>query len=88
MTQENVGGVTIKGNPLTTIGSKVAVGDKAPDFKVTNNSLEAVSLSDSQGKTRLISVIPSLDTGICDAQTRRFNEEAAKYGDNVAFLTI
>ena len=88
MTKENLGGVTLQGNPLTTLGTKVAVGDIAPDFKVTDTGLQPVTLASSENKVRLISVVPALDTGICDAQTRRFNEEAAKFGDDVVFLTI
>lgn len=79
--------ITFKGNPVTLIGNELKVGDKAPDFTVLANDLSSVSLSDSNGKVRLISVVPSLDTGLCDQQTRRFNEEAAKLG-NVEVLTI
>ncbi|MDE8562951.1 thiol peroxidase [Anoxybacillus rupiensis] len=79
--------ITFKGNPVTLIGNEVKVGDKAPDFKVLANDLSEVTLSDTKGSVRLISVIPSIDTGVCDAQTRRFNEEAAKL-DNVKVLTI
>lgn len=88
MVQENPNGVTFKGSPLTTLGSRVAEGEKAPDFTVIANDMSKVTLDDSKGKTRLISVVPSLDTGICDAQTRRFNEEAAKLGDGVVILTV
>ncbi|XOK63379.1 thiol peroxidase [Paenibacillus elgii] len=77
-----------KGNPITLIGTEVKPGDKAPDFTVNKNLLETSSLADYAGKVKLISVVPSLDTGVCDAQTRRFNEEAAKLGDNVVVLTI
>ncbi|KXG11618.1 putative thiol peroxidase [Anoxybacillus sp. P3H1B] len=79
--------ITFKGNPVTLIGNEVKVGDKAPNFKVLANDLSEVTLSDTKGSVRLISVIPSIDTGVCDAQTRRFNEEAAKL-DNVKVLTI
>lgn len=79
---------TLKGNPITLVGTQVKVGDKAPDFTVNKNLLETASLADYAGKVKLISVVPSLDTGVCDAQTRRFNEEAAKLGDNVVVLTI
>ena len=79
--------VTFKGNPITLVGNEVKVGDKASDFTVLANDLSKVSLSDSKGSVRLISVVPSIDTGVCDAQTRRFNEEAAKL-DNVEILTI
>ena len=85
---EREGGATFKGNPLTVMGDQVAVGDKAPDFELVGNDLSTVTLGDSAGKVRLISVVPSLDTGICDAQTRRFNEEIANLGDNVVGYTI
>lgn len=79
--------VTFKGNPITLLGSEVKVGDQAPDFKVLANDLSEVTLADTKGKVRIFSVVPSLDTGVCDAQTRRFNEEAAKL-DNVEVLTF
>ncbi len=88
MTVERFGGVTTKGNPLTVIGEPLRVGDRAPEFVLTDTKMRPLQLSDSAGKVRLLSVVPSLDTGICDAQTRRFNEEAAKFGDNVAIITI
>lgn len=86
-TKERTGVVTFKGNPMTLIGSEVKVGQKAPDFQVVAQDLSPVTLASSRGKTRLISVVTSLDTGICDAQTKRFNEEAAKL-PNTAILTI
>jgi thiol peroxidase len=79
---------TFKNNPITLLGNEVKVGDQAPDFKVNKNLLEEVSLQDYAGKVKLISVVPSLDTGVCDAQTRRFNEAAAQLGDNVVILTV
>jgi thioredoxin-dependent peroxiredoxin len=82
------GAVTSKGKPLTVLGEVVKVGDKAPDFTLTANDWRPVTLSDSAGKVRLISVVPSLDTGLCDAQTRRFNEEASGLGDQVVVLTV
>ncbi|NPC93731.1 thiol peroxidase [Bacillus sp. WMMC1349] len=72
--------ITFKGNPVTLIGSKLQAGDQAPDFTVLSNSLEEVTLSDIKGKIAILSVVPSIDTGVCDAQTRRFNEEAAGLG--------
>ncbi|MDE1454334.1 redoxin domain-containing protein, partial [Bacillus paralicheniformis] len=63
--------ITFKGNPVTLVGSEVKVGDQAPDFTVLSNSLEEVTLQDIKGKPAVISVIPSIDTGVCDAQTRR-----------------
>lgn len=88
MANERTGAATLKGNPITLIGPELKAGDKAPDFKVNKDLLNQVSLSDFAGKVKLISVVPSVDTGVCDAQTRRFNEEAAKLGDDVVVLTI
>lgn len=88
MAQERTGVATLKGNPLTLVGNEIKVGDKAPDFQLNKDLMNQVSLSDYAGKVKLISVVPSLDTGVCDAQTRRFNEEAANLGDNVAVLTV
>ncbi|GIN86877.1 putative thiol peroxidase [Heyndrickxia sporothermodurans] len=79
--------ITFKGNPVTVLGNEVNVGDTAPNFTVLANDLSEVTLNDTKGKIRLISVVPSIDTGVCDAQTRRFNEEASKL-DNVEVLTI
>ena len=85
--KERTGIVTFKGNPMTLVGPEVKVGQQAPGFQVLAQDLSPVTLTSSRGKTRLISVVTSLDTGICDAQTRRFNEEAAKL-PNTAILTI
>jgi thioredoxin-dependent peroxiredoxin len=79
--------VTFKGNPMTLLGNEVVVGDKAPDFSVLSASLEPVSLSDYDGKVKVIAVYPSIDTGICAAQNRRFNQEADKL-KGVAVLSI
>ncbi|MNO59712.1 putative thiol peroxidase [compost metagenome] len=88
MTQERTGAATFKGNPITLVGPELKAGDTAPNFVVSKNLLEEASLSDYSGKIKLISVVPSLDTGVCDAQTRRFNTEAAGLGDDVVILTI
>lgn len=77
-----------KGDPITLVGLELKVGDQAPDFSIHKNLLETASLKDYAGKVKLISVVPSIDTGVCDAQTRRFNEEAAGLGDNVVVLTV
>jgi thioredoxin-dependent peroxiredoxin len=79
--------VTFINNPVTLIGKVVKVGDEAPEFIVLSNDLTPVTLEDTEGKVRLISVVPSIDTGVCDAQTRRFNEEVSKL-NNVEVLTI
>lgn len=80
--------ITFHGNPLTLTGNQLQPGDAAPDFEVLANDLSPVKLSDSQGKVRVISVVPSLDTPVCDIQTRRFNEEAVALGDDVVILTV
>ncbi|WP_096189729.1 thiol peroxidase [Evansella halocellulosilytica] len=79
--------VTFKGNKVTLVGNEVNVGDQAPDFTVLANDLSEVTLADTKGKVRLISVVPSIDTGVCEQQTRRFNEEASQL-DGVEVLTI
>jgi thioredoxin-dependent peroxiredoxin len=79
--------ITFKGTNVTLLGNEVEVGEKAPNFKVLANDLSEVTLDDSKGTVRIISVVPSLDTGVCDAQTRRFNEEASRL-DNIKVLTI
>ncbi len=86
-TQERQGAAKFKGNPLTLVGPEIKVGDKAPEFHVLAQDLSPVTLSSLKGKTLLISVVPSLDTPVCDAQTRRFNEEAATL-PNVQILTV
>jgi thiol peroxidase len=86
--EERIGKVTINGNPLTLVGAELEVGDKAPDFDVIDNDLNTVKLSGFAGKTVLISSVPSLDTPVCDMETRRFNEEAGNLGEDVAILTI
>ena len=88
MSQERQGAVTFKGSPLTLVGPEIKVGDKAPDFKLLANDLSDVTLSDTSGKIRILSVVPSLDTPICDQQTRRFNEETTGLSDAVEILTV
>jgi thioredoxin-dependent peroxiredoxin len=85
--EKHSGLITFGGNPLTLAGDLVKVGDKAKDFTVLSSDLKPHKLSDYDGKIRIISVVPSIDTGVCAAQTRRFNEEAAKLED-VVVLTM
>lgn len=80
--------ITMKGNPLTLCGDEVKVGDAAADFEVLGNDLSAVKLSDYKGRVVIISAVPSLDTPVCDVQTRKFNEEATSLSDDVVVLTI
>src|SRR5882762_8822397 len=75
---ERPGATTMKGNPLTLIGPELQVGDHAPDFSVVDGTLSPVNLEKTGANVRIISVVPSLDTPVCDLQTKRFNEEAAQ----------
>lgn len=86
--QEREGAVLFKGNPATLVGSEVKVGDAAPEFRVVNNALQPVTLATDAGKIRLIAVVPSLDTPVCDTMTRQFNQQAAALPDNVVVYTI
>lgn len=86
--QERTGIVTSKGKPVTLLGPEIRVGDPAPDFTVVDTSLSPVTLGDFRGKVKVISSVPSLDTAVCDVETRRFNQEAASLGENVVVLTI
>ena len=85
---ERNGAATFQGNPLTLLGTELKAGDTAPDFTVTGNDLAPVSLSDYKGKVLIVASVPSLDTPVCDMETRRFNTEAAALGDDVAILTV
>jgi thiol peroxidase len=86
--QERQGAVTMHGNPLTLLGTEVKVGEGAPEFTALSNDLAPVELSSFRGKTVILTSVPSLDTPVCDVETRRFNEEAEKLGDGVVVLTI
>ncbi len=86
--EERSAAVTMHGNPLTLVGQELSVGGAAPDLELLDNELNAVKLSSFQGKVCIVSAVPSLDTPVCDMETRRFNEAAAKLGDDVAILTV
>lgn len=85
--ENNMANVTFKGEKMTLLGTEQKMGNQAPDFTVLNNDLEPVSLHDYDGKIRILSVVPSIDTSVCSAQTRRFNEEAGGL-PNTVVLTI
>lgn len=87
MTVERKNAVTLKGNPFTLVGAELKTGDKAPDFTAVGKDLKPFGLAQTQGKVRIFSVVPSLDTPVCDAQTRRFNKEAGELPD-VQIYTI
>jgi thiol peroxidase len=84
---ERAGATTLKGNPLTLVGPELKAGDAAPDFALVDNGLKPVTLKDTGTQVRIISVVPSLDTPVCDAQTKRFNEEAGKLPD-LSIITV
>lgn len=86
--KERTGIITMRGNPLTLVGNEVRVGDKAPDFEVFDNGLSLVKFSSFRGKVCIVSSVPSLDTPVCDMETRRFNEEAGRLSSDVVILTI
>jgi thiol peroxidase len=78
---ERSAATTLRGNPLTVLGPALKPGEKAPDFKAVDDSLKALDLAGTGNGVRIFSVVPSLDTPVCDAQTKRFNEEAGKLPD-------
>jgi len=84
---DRIGLITMKGNPLTLTGQEVKVGEQAPDATLVANDLSEVKLSSFKGKKVIISVVPSLDTPVCDLQSRRFNQEASKLSD-IVVLTV
>ncbi|MBW2477886.1 MAG: thiol peroxidase [Deltaproteobacteria bacterium] len=88
MSEERAKLITFKGNSMTLVGEPVHEGQKAPNFKVVDNGLNPVTLQSSAGKIRLITVVPSLDTPVCDSMTRHFNQHAANLPDNVVIYTI
>jgi len=85
---EQKGLITFRGNPLTLVGNQVKVGQKAPDFVAIDNNFSPVKFSSYLGKVCIISSVVSLDTPVCDSQTRKFNEEASRLDPNVAILTM
>jgi thiol peroxidase len=83
--EERKGEVTFKGKPVTLVGPRIHVGQRAPEFKLMDPRMKEVTLSQTKGKVRLISVVYSLETPVCDLQTKTFEEEAAKYPDVVIY---
>jgi thiol peroxidase len=88
MAVERSGAVTMRGNPLTLIGAELKPGQPAPAFKLVGAGMKEVTLDQFKGKVKIISTIPSVDTPVCDAETRRFNEEAGKLPGDVVILTV
>ena len=85
---ERKGIITIHGNPLTLLGTELKVGDKMPNVTLLDNDLKPVELSSYRGKTLVISCVPSLDTPVCDTETRKFNKMATDMGNDVVVLTV
>ena len=85
---ERMQAITLHGNPLTLEGNPVSMGNPAPEVTLLDNDLKPVKLSDFRGKVIIIAAVPSLDTPVCDMETRRFNTEAAGLGKDVAILTV
>jgi len=85
---ERKGLVTIHGNQLTLVGNEIKVGDKLPEVNLLNNDLQEVKLSSFAGKTIILSCVPSLDTPVCDIETRKFNQQAVSLGTDVAVVTV
>jgi thioredoxin-dependent peroxiredoxin len=88
MAQERHGAVTMRGNPVTLVGPEIKVGDKAPNFNALETLGSPITLDNLKDKVKVFNVIVSVDTPVCDAQTRRFNEEAAKLPGDVEILTV
>jgi len=86
--QERSGVITVLGNPLTLLGPELKTGDTAPDATLIDNDMNPVKLSSYRGKTVVISAVTSLDTPVCDMETRRFNQEAAALGEDIVILTL
>jgi len=85
---ERKGIITFQGNPLTLIGPELKIGDKAPDFVLLDGELKEFRLKDFYGKTKVISVTPSLDTPVCDMQARRFNQEASRLREDIVVVNV
>ena len=86
--QKRANAVTFKGNPLTLVGPQLKPGDKAPDFQCVTGALSLVGIKDTPAKTRLFSVVPSLDTPVCSLQTKKFDETLASYKDKLSCYTV
>ena len=85
---ERTGIIKMHGNPLTLLGNEIKAGDAAPDATLLDNDLTPVNISSYKDKVCVISSVPSLDTPVCDIETRRFNQEAEGLGDDVIILTV
>jgi len=87
MSEVRTAAVTLKGNPVNLAGKALTVGSNAPEFSLQSNALEEITLASSRGKTRIIATVPSLDTAVCQLETKKFNEQAASL-PNVEILVV
>ena len=85
---ERTGVVTFKGKPITLIGPEMKAGEKAPDVELTDNNMGSAKLSSYKGNVLVIASVPSLDTPVCDLETKRFNDAAKELGDSVKIVTV
>lgn len=85
---ERKNAVTLKGRPLTLVGNEVKIGQKADDFKAVDNNMLEKTLTDFNGKIKLIASVPSLDTPVCESEIKRFNDEAAKLSKELVIIFI
>ena len=88
MSAERKGVVTMKGNPLTLIGEEIKVGDKAPDFTCLKTIVDRVNLNSFEGKNKIFNVVVSVDTPVCDVQTKKFNQQANTLGEGARIITV
>jgi thiol peroxidase len=86
--EEHTGIISMKGNPLTLLGDQLQIGASAPEFELLDNDLSKVKRSSFLGRICVISAVPSLDTPVCNMETRRFNEEAGNLGPDVSIITV
>ncbi|MEM1446492.1 MAG: thiol peroxidase [Planctomycetota bacterium] len=86
--EERAAATTLKGNPMTVLGPELAVGDAAPAFTLKDGGMADKTLADYAGKVKVLVTVPSLDTPVCDTETRKFNEEATGLGDDVVVLVV
>ncbi len=80
--------LTFKGNPVVLLGKQTKIGEKAEDFLVVGNKLNPVKLSDFDGKVKILSIFPSLDTPVCATQNRKFNQAAAELSEDIVIIGI
>lgn len=88
MTTERSDAIKFKGNGMTLLGPELAVGSQAPDFALTATDMSTKSLADYADKVKIFSIVPSVDTPVCDTQTRTFSKQLAEVSDDIVVLTV